>query len=433
MNFKNLSFILFITIISVLVALPKNFNIYGHDFNRNNINFSLGNISFKRDLELKLGLDLVGGTHLTFDVDTTNITESEKEEAIKSLVEVVSRRVNLFGVSEPTIRSASFEGKDRIIVELPGIENTQEAIDLIGQTASLNFVEIGDNQQPILTDLSGADIKKAQVVFDRVNAHPVVNLEFTEDGARKFEEITGRNIDKPLPIILDNQVLSAPVVQDKIVGGSAQISGNFSIDEANNLAIQINGGALPAPMKLIEENTVEPSLGQESINKSVKAGLIGLGIVMVFMAIMYGLLGLVADFGLVLFGVYTLALYKLIPVVLTLPGIAGFILSVGMAVDANILTFERYREERNKGASKEYSISRGFGRAWDSIRDANIATLTTAFILANPFNWSFLHTSGPVRGFAVTLALGIFVSLFTGVYISKIILTNIIKDKHGKK
>lgn len=432
MNLRSLLIIIFVTTLSILIALPKNIKLYGKEFNRNDINIKLGNIEFKRNLELALGLDLVGGTHLTFDVDTTNLPEGEKEKALDSLVEVVSRRVNLFGVSEPSIRRASFEGKNRIIVELPGIENPKEAIDLVGRTASLVFLELDPDGNPVLTDLSGKDVKSASVAFDTVTAKPTVSLEFTQEGSEKFASITERNVGKPLPILLDNQILTAPEVSEKITSGPAQISGEFTVEDANYLAIQINGGALPAPMTLIEENTVGPSLGQESIDKSIKAGLIGLGIVMVFMILMYGFLGLIADIGLVLFGVYTLALYKLIPVVLTLPGIAGFILSVGMAVDANILTFERFRDEIKKGASRSFAIQRGFGRAWDSIRDANIATLTTAFILANPFNWPFLHTSGPVRGFAITLALGILVSLFTGVYISRILLTSLIKDKQKK-
>lgn len=433
MNFRNFVLIIFITTLSVLIAMPAKTKLFDQEFSRNGINIKMGNIEIVRDLELALGLDLVGGTQLTFDIDTTNIAESEKTTALASLVEVVSRRVNLFGVSEPSIRLASFEGKNRIIIELPGIENTQEAIDLVGKTASLNFLEMTDDETVSVSDLTGADISRAQVVYDSVSALPAVSITFTTVGAEKFAALTERNVGKAVPIVLDDQVLSAPIVQEKIIGGSAQISGDFTIEEAQNLSIQINGGALPAPMTLIEENTVGPSLGQESIDKSVKAGLIGLGIVMVFMILMYGWLGLVANLGLVLFGVYTIAIYKLFPVVLTLPGIAGFILSVGMAVDANILTFERYRDEIRKGASRSFAIQRGFGRAWDSIRDANIATLTTAFILANPFNWPFLHTSGPVRGFAVTLALGILVSLFTGVYISRILLTAIIKDKNAKK
>lgn len=430
-TFNRFLFILFISILSLFIALPKNFLLLGNEFSRNDISLSLGSLNFERSLDLRLGLDLQGGTHLLFEVDTTDISEFEKDKALNSLKEVVSRRVNLFGVSEPNIQRAAFEGKERIIVELPGIEETEEAIELVGKTAQLQFLEIGGEEaspSATPTNLTGADIRTADVQFDTISAQPVVSIEFTPDGAKKFEEITGRNIGNPVPIVLDNQVISAPVVQDAIVGGQAQISGNFSVEEAEYLAIQINGGALPAPMRLVEQNTVGPSLGQESIDKSLQAGVLGVVIVAIFMVLLYGKLGFVAVIGLGLFTIYTLALYKLIPVVLTLPGIAGFLLSIGMAVDANILIFERYREEIAEGVTREVALERGFGRAWDSIRDANIATLFTAFVLANPFNWGFLHTSGPVRGFAVTLALGILISLFTGVFVSRTLLRMAIKD-----
>jgi len=224
-------------------------------------------------------------------------------------------------------------------------------------------------------------------------------------------------------------LVSAPVVQEKIAGGQAQITGNFSLDEAKNLSIQLNAGALPVPVSLVEERTVGATLGAESIAKSVKAGAIGLIMVVFFMFLVYGKLGLVADIGLVVFGVLTLALYKLIPVVVTLPGIAGFMLSVGMAVDSNILIFERFKEERGKHITVADALEVSFGRAWDSIRDANIATLVTAFVLANPLDWNFLHTSGPVRGFAITLALGIGISLFTGIVVSRNLLRVLVKEK----
>lgn len=431
-NFNRFLLIIFISVLALFFALPKSFKIGDQEINRNDITLSFGNFEFYRSLDLKLGLDLQGGTHLLFDVDTAGLSEIDRESALASLKEVVSRRVNLYGVSEPNIQLASFEGKNRIIVELPGVENPDEAVALVGKTAQLTFFELGgDEASPsaIPTNLTGSDVKSAQVVFDNVSAKPAVSIEFTTEGAAKFEEVTERNIGKAVPIVLDDQIISAPVVQDKISGGSAQISGDFTIDDADNLAIQINGGALPAPMSLVEQSTIGPSLGKDSIDKSIQAGVVGVAIVALFMILMYGKLGLVAVVGLFLFTIYTLALYKLMPVVLTLPGIAGFLLSVGMAVDSNILIFERFREEIRDGVSREFALERGFGRAWDSIRDANIATLVTAFVLANPFNWGFLHTSGPVRGFAVTLALGILISLFTGVFVSRTLLRLTIKDK----
>ncbi|MEJ2441689.1 MAG: protein translocase subunit SecD, partial [Patescibacteria group bacterium] len=323
-----------------------------------------------------------------------------------------------------------FEGKDRIIVELPGVKDTQEAVDIIGQTAQLVFAEVSDEEGGglIPTDLTGAYLKSADVVFDRNTGQPAVSIEFDKEGAEKFAEITGRNVNKPLAIVLDGIPVSAPIVQEKITGGTAQISGDFDVEQAKNLAIQLNAGALPLNVKLIEERTVGATLGGESVERSIKAGLVGLLMVLLFMILAYGKLGFFADVALVVFGILTLALYKLIPVVLTLPGIAGFLLSVGMAVDSNILIFERFKEERKR---RDYAnaLEVSFGRAWDSIRDANIATLVATFVLANPLDLSFLHTSGPVRGFAITLALGIGISLFTGIVVSRNLLRVFIKEK----
>jgi preprotein translocase subunit SecD len=234
-----------------------------------------------------------------------------------------------------------------------------------------------------------------------------------------------------LAILLDDELISAPIVQEKISGGSAVISGDFTLEEAKKTTIQLNAGALPVSIKLVEERTVGATLGAESISRSIKAGLVGITMVLLFMILSYGWLGVIADVGLVVFGVLTLALYKLIPVTLTLPGIAGFLLSVGMAVDSNILIFERFKEERPRRPLSD-ALEVSFGRAWDSIRDANIATLVTAFILANPFDWNFLNTSGPIRGFAITLALGIGISLFTGIVVSRNLLRVFVRDRKDK-
>jgi preprotein translocase subunit SecD len=232
--------------------------------------------------------------------------------------------------------------------------------------------------------------------------------------------------------MLDENLVSAPVVQDRIIGGTAQITGDFSLDEANNLAIQLNAGALPVSVELVEQRTVGATLGAESVEKSIQAGLVGLVMVLLFMILTYGRFGVIASIALLIFGVLTLALYKLIPVVLTLPGIAGFLLSVGMAVDSNILIFERFKEEKlRRDFANALEIS--FGRAWNSIRDANIATLITAFVLANPLDWGFLHISGPVRGFAITLAIGVGVSMFTGIVVTRNLLRAFVKDSTKSK
>ena len=222
-----------------------------------------------------------------------------------------------------------------------------------------------------------------------------------------------------MAIYLDNQIVIAPVVQSAILDGRAIISGQFSVDDAKILVTQLNAGALPVPVKVLEQRTVGPTLGQESVDKSVFAGFVGLSLVVAFMIFYYGRLGVIASVALVIYGLVTLAIYKFVPVVLTLPGLAGFILSIGMAVDANILIFERIKEELRLDKPLSIALENGFGRSWDSIRDANLATIITAFILFNPFEWGFLPTSGPVRGFALTLALGIFISLFTGVVITR--------------
>jgi preprotein translocase subunit SecD len=428
-------FIIFLTLLFSYISLP--FDI----FSKLGWNLKVGNIQFNRQFDLKLGLDLAGGSQLVFEADTTKISEDKRKSALEGVKNVIEQRVNLFGVSEPVVQTSNFEGHDRIIVELPGVSNTQEAINLIGQTAQLQFMEIKEipgtstaspSSTLLPTSLSGADLRSAAVMFDSQTGLPGISLEFTKEGGEKFAEITGRNVGRELPIILDNQIVSAPVVQSQIIGESAQISGNFTIDEAKKIAIQLNAGALPVPVKLVQESTVGATLGAESIQKSVFAGLLGISMVALFMILNYGKFGLVADFGLFVFAVTTLALYKLIPVTLTLPGIAGFMLSVGMAVDSNILIFERFKEEKQiRAASDALEVS--FGRAWDSIRDANIATLFTCFILANPLDWSFLPSSGPVRGFAITLTLGIFISLFTGLFVSRNLLRVFVREVKGKR
>jgi len=431
---RRILLIFIITVVATFVSLPSEFGLFGKTFYRRDLNINLAGISVSRKFDLKLGLDLVGGSRLVFEAETTNMSDEERDSALTSLREVMERRVNLFGVSEPSIQISRFEGRDRIVIELPGVTDTAQAVSLVGKTAELNFAEENAHSEEgfIPTDLTGADLKRAVVSFDQVSGKPVVVLEFTGVGGEKFAEITERNVGKSVPILLDGQLISMPVVQDKIIGGTAQISGEFSIDEAKAMVIQLNAGALPVPVNLVSERTVGASLGRESVEKSVKAGVMGLSMVLLFMALFYGRLGMVADVGLVIFGVITLALYKLIPVVLTLPGVAGFLLSVGMAVDSNILIFERFRDERKKGINVAWALETSFDRAWDSIKDANIATLLTAFVLANPLDWPFLHTSGPVRGFAITLALGIGVSFFTGIFVSRTLLRTII-GRGGKR
>ena len=439
---RNVFIIVVISIICLLFSLPKEIPVdinyknikFNGRFVRPDLNFTFFGKTFKRELNLSLGLDLAGGSYLVFEADTSSVPQERKKESVEGVRDIIERRVNLFGVSEPVVRTSSYKDKLRVIVELPGVKDTQSAIKLIGQTAQLVFAEVSDGEEKGLTptDLTGADLKEAKVQFDQQTSKPVVALNFTAEGAKKFEDLTGKNVGKPLAIILDNTVISAPVVQEQISEGSAVITGNFTTDEAKNLAIQLNAGALPVPVHLVEQRTVQASLGAESVNQSVRAGLLGLSMVLLFMVIIYGKFGLIADIALMIFAGITLTLYKLIPVTLTLPGVAGFLLSVGMAVDSNILIFERFKEEIQIRPFAD-ALEVSFGRAWDSIRDANIATLLISFILANPLDWKFLQVSGPVRGFAITLALGIVISLFTGIFVSRNLLRVLIKEKEINK
>lgn len=426
-----LIFIVIIFIASLFVALPRHIKIQNLELNLPGINWNIGQYSFLRDLEPKLGLDIKGGSRIVFEADMNRVEAGDRDNALSSAKETVERRVNLFGVSEPVVQTSKVGESYRIVADLPGVTDVTEAVNLIGQTAQLYFAELKEEKLPgeatpsarsVLTDLTGADLAKAQVEFDPNTGKPVVGLIFNESGAKKFEEITARNIGKPVAILIDNQIVSAPNVNEKITGGRAVITGQFTIEEVRQIVTLLNSGALPVPLNIIEQRTIGPSLGQEAIQKSVFAGLIGIMAVALFMILYYGRLGIIATVALLMYGVFALALFKLIPVVLTLPGVAGFLLSIGMAVDSNILTFERYKEEIGRGLGVRDALEAGFGRAWDSIRDANIATLLTSFILFNPLNWSFLHTSGPVRGFAATLALGVLLSLFTGVVVTRTLL-----------
>ncbi|MFH1407787.1 MAG: protein translocase subunit SecD [Patescibacteria group bacterium] len=417
-------FILAITIITLLIDIPK---IRIRDTEIGGYSIDILNGKFKRDLNIRKGLDLAGGVHVVLQADMENIAKEDRVSAIDAAKKVIERRVNLYGVSEPTVQTAKIGDSYRILVELPGIYNTQDAISLIGTTAKLNFRELveGKDLQTatiadfVDTDLSGGDLKKALVSFNQQTNEPEVGLEFTQSGAEKFGEITKKNLQKPLAIFLDNSLLTAPTVQAVITDGSAIISGKFTLDEAKSYVIQLNAGALPVSVKVIEQRNIGATLGADSVKRSLIAGGVGLFLVAVFMIGMYGKLGILAVMALFIYSLITLAIYKLIPVVLTLPGLAGFILSIGMAVDSNILIFERIKEERRLGKPLGLSMELGFGRAWDSIRDANVSTLITCFVLFNPLNWSFLVNAGPVRGFALTLFLGVVISLFTGIIVTR--------------
>ncbi len=397
-----------------------------------NIDWNLFGMRIRRNFTTKLGLDLKGGSHLVFETDTSKLKSQDVADAISSARDIIEKRVNFFGIAEPVVQTVKSGATYRISVDLPGVQDVATAVQLIGRTAQLSFNEetpVTDprqatessifNRLTTFTGLSGKHIKKASVDFDNQTGKPVVALEFTSEGAQIFADVTARNINKPVAIVVDNFIISAPMVKQAISEGHAVIQGEFGIEEAKKLAISINSGALPVPVKLIEQRNIGPTLGQVEINKSVYAGLIGLLMVLIFMVGYYGKLGLIASLALLIYGLISFAIFRAVPIVLTLPGVAGFILSIGMAVDSNILIFERIKEEVRKGKAFEVASRLGFGRAIDAIKDANLTTLTVAFILFNPLNWNFLPQFGMVRGFALTLAIGVATSLFTGVVITK--------------
>lgn len=400
-------FILIITIIAGLLVWPSEPGIFG------------------KDIRAHLGLDLQGGAQITYKADTSKIPKKDRNEAIRSLVQVIERRINALGVTEPTIQSTSFtDGTEGIIVELPGVSNVNQALEIIGKTAELDFRELPEETiQPDTntpeawqkTKLGGKHLQKAQVTFPENSSEPQISISFDSEGKKLFGQITERNIQKPLAIFLDNELISAPIVQDKITQGEAVITGDFTIESANHLVIQLNAGALPVPIKVAEQRTIGATLGKNSIKYSLLAGLIGIVLIAGFMVINYRISGIAAIIALSIYGLITIALFKIIPITLTLAGIAGFILSIGIAVDANVLIFERLKEEIREGENLRSAIENGFARAWTSIRDSNISSLITALIL-------FWFGSGIIKGFALTLSIGILVSMFSAIIITRSIL-----------
>ena len=372
---------------------------------------------FGKEINVHEGLDLQGGTHLVYELDTSKIDEKDITPASQSVINIIEQRINGLGVAEPTIQAAKIGSTQTVIIELPGITDVNEAINLIGKTAQLKFKELSDGSQSDFTDtsLTGANLKKAEVQFDQTSGEPQVSIQFDTDGTKLFADLTKKNLQKPLAIELDGEIVSAPVVQSEIDNGQAVINGKFSVEEAKKLAIQLNAGALPVPIKLVQQQNIGATLGSESVKKSLVAGLIGLILIAIFMIAYYKIPGLLAVLALTIYALVVLAIFKLIPVTLSLAGITGFILSVGMAVDANILIFERTKEELLLGKTNALALEEGFRRAWSSIRDSNISSLITALIL-------YYFTTGLVRGFAVTLAIGIIVSMFTAITVSRTFL-----------
>lgn len=515
--------ILVLAVLAGIVDWPK-----GPD-----INFKIGSVSIQKEVKLQLGLDLQGGTHLVYEADLTDIPPEEYADAMSGVRDVIERRVNTLGVSEPVVQTNRSGDNYRVIVELAGITDVNEAIELIGQTPTLDFREtiedeavlneqseseegvtteepveenieavgteerkklilaqaeptqegskidspteessaaegevdtsniqiqgegddaqiVDENGEPIdiealqqqlsaeqdlsnyfggnfvQTGLSGKQLKRADLSFDQQTNQPVVQIQFDAEGAKLFEEITERNIGKSVGIFLDGQLMSAPTVNQKIPDGTAIISGSFTVEEAKELAQRLNAGALPVPIELLSQTTVGPTLGQSSIEKSFLAALIGLALVSLFMVLYYRLPGLLSVFALIVYALVVLAIFKLASITLTLAGIAGFILSVGMAVDANVLIFERTREEIRNGKSLKAAIEGGFNHAWTSIRDSNVSSLITCVILA----W---FGTSIIKGFAITLAIGIIISMFSAITITRTCMRLVATDFISKR
>lgn len=459
-------FVILIGLAAAWMALPQG----------SRINLSKAGINFNKTYPIQLGLDLQGGAHLIYQADFKDIAEGDRKDALTSVRDTIERRVNSFGVSEPVVQ---VQGSDQVVVELPGITNIDDAIKQIGQTPLLEFRTQGDpnaEPKPIMTPdgkvtldpltgwdptgLSGKQLKKATADVQGtsgLSSQLAVVLKFDDEGTKLFADLTKANINKPIAIVLDGQILSAPTVQSEITNGEAYITGSFTADEAKLLATRLNSGALPVPINLISQQNVGASLGQESIQKSLIAGLIGLLLVALFMISFYRYPGLLAVLALIIYVLLSITIFKVgisaialvlvglffilgivvsgwfgvlalisyialiflngvQPVTLTLAGIAGFILSIGMAVDANILIFERMKEELHSGKDISKAVTDGFARAWLSIRDSNVSSLITT---------SILYTFGTpaIKGFAITLSIGILVSMFSAITATKTFLT----------
>lgn len=434
--------LLALTVVATFIALPRQipvkFSFAGVAVDKTisipNLDFYFFGRHVYSDFPLKRGLDIQGGMQVVLEADMTNIAAEDQQTAIDSAKNVIARRVDLYGISEPLIQTSKVAGQHRLIVELPGVSDEAQALALVGKTAELDFRLESTNTADATvsammylgsfesTGITGKQLKKASVQFDQQTSQPVISLQFDEEGTTRFAKVTTDHVDELLAIFVDGIPVTMPRISTPILDGQAIITGDFSVESAKQLAIQLNAGALPVPITVLEQKNIGASIGEASVQRSVRAGLIGLLVVAVFMMITYGFQGFVATLALLVYSALTIAIYKLMGVTLTLPGIAGLLLSIGMAVDANILIFERMKEELRVGQPLERAMELGFGRAWDSIKDANFATIMTSLVLINPLDFSFLNSSGLVRGFGITLLIGVLISLFTGVVVSRTLL-----------
>lgn len=387
---------------------------------------------------VKLGLDLAGGTELIYKADTAQVA-TDKQGALASLRDVIERRVNLFGVAEPLVElehSSAVAGaqEDRLLVDLPGVTDVKAAVDAIGKTPSLEFKLVDETASSsatttlVSTGLTGRYVKNAELQFangqsgSSAAGEPVVVLHFNDDGAKLFGQITQQNVGRQLAVVLDGQVISSPVIQEAITGGSATISGNFTPTAARDLVRNLNFGALPVPIELESSNSVGPTLGGQAFHAGLIAGIIGFILVAAFMILWYRLAGVVATVALIIYVLLTLLTIKVVPITLTSSGIAGFILSIGMAVDANVLIFERMKEELRHGKDAGDAVKTGFSRAWPAIRDGHLTMLISSIIL-------FWLGTSIVQGFALVFGFGVIASLISAVFVSRVFLTAIVPEK----
>ena len=400
---------------------------------------------------VKLGLDLAGGTELIYKADTSKVV-SDKASALNALRDVIDRRVHLFGVAEPQVQveyanAATGQAEDRLLVDLPGVTNLKAAVAAIGQTPTLDFELVSTSTAPQSvttittsssttsvagatqyepTGLTGAYLKNASLQFSNGTGNTVANaptviLQFNDAGAKLFEQITSQNVGRSLAIFLDGQLIEAPTIQEAIPGGTAQITGHFTPEQARSLVQNLNFGALPVPITLESSDTIGPTLGGAALHAGLLAGMVGFLLVALFMIVWYRVPGIIATIALVIYLLITIAVIKFIPVTLTASGIAGFILSIGLAVDANVLIFERFKEEIRSGKGAHDAVTIGFGRAWPAIRDGHLTMLISAIIL-------FWLGTSIVQGFALVFGFGVLASLVSAVFISRVFLLAVLPE-----
>ena len=445
-QYKKLIVLLIIVVIALLINVPIN----------NHPGINIGN--FSKTIETRLGLDLVGGVQVLLEADLpddTSIPHDTLVTSMRTAASIVENRVNALGVEEAVVQQA---GDQRIVVEIPGLEDPEQAISTIRETGLLEFVHMGDFPLPagtlVVTDfgsetesvippdldpddpdspfvydevlptvMTGAALRSVNVVTDEIGRY-IIQFTLTPEGAQEFAEYTTENVGNFLGIVLDKRVISAPRVESPITEGSGVITGDFTFDSANSLAVQLRYGSLPIPLKVVETRTVGPTLGEDSLQKSLIAGAIGFSIVILFMGLYYRLPGILANLSMIFYALILFALFRYIPVTLTLPGIAGLMLSTGSALDANILIFERLKEELRGGKTLAQAVDQGWKRAWPSIRDANISTLITCAVL---FWFGSAFGATIVKGFALTLAIGVCVSVFSALFVTRTFM-NVVLD-----